>query len=42
MTSMGDHDIEEHNKKLMIWLTIIPLVIFVLGFTIAFAFDLGT
>ena len=33
---------DEHNKKLMIWLTIIPLVIFVVGFTIVFAFNLGT
>lgn len=42
MTNMEDYDMEEHNKKLMIWLTIIPLVIFVVGFTIAFVFDLGT
>ena len=42
MTDMEDYDMEEHNKKLMIWLTIIPLVIFVVGFVISFAFDLGT
>ena len=42
LTNMDDYDMEEHNKKLMIWLTIIPLVIFVIGFVISFAFDLGT
>ena len=42
VTNMEDYDMEEHNKKLMIWLTIIPLVIFVVGFTISFVFDLGT
>ena len=41
MTNMDDYDMEEHNKKLMFWLTIIPLAIFVVGFTIAFVFDLG-
>ena len=33
---------DAHIKKIMIWLTIIPLVIFVVGFVISFAFDLGT
>jgi hypothetical protein len=27
---------------LMFWLTIMPLVIFVVGFTISFVFDLGS
>jgi hypothetical protein len=39
---MEDYDMDTHIKKMMIWLTIIPLVIFVVGFTISFAFDLGT
>ena len=42
MTNMEDYDMEAHIKKVMIRLTIIPLVIFVVGFTISFAFDLGT
>jgi len=39
---MEDYDMDAHIKKVMTWLTIIPLVIFVVGFTISFAFDLGT
>ena len=39
VANMEDYDLEEHNKKLMIWLTKIPLVIFVVSFTISFAFD---
>ena len=42
MMNMEDYDMDAHIKKVMIWLTIIPLVIFVVGFTISFAFDLGT
>ena len=39
---MEDYDMDAHIKKVMFWLTIIPLVIFVVGFIISFAFDLGT
>ena len=42
LTNMEDYDMDAHIKKVMIWLTIIPLVMFVVGFTISFAFDLGT
>ena len=42
LMNMEDYDMDAHIKKVMIWLTIIPLVIFVVGFTISLAFELST